>query len=69
MISPPQIYPLKFDMMYCHVILLTDNNDIPLLVPYIYSALSGSKNELKEWLFINNKCERARHSILQYHAV
>lgn len=69
MISPVQDYPLKSDHSYCHVILLTDKTDFPLLIPYIYTCNSNGKNELKEWLFINNKLERARHSILQYHNV
>ena len=71
MISPALVYPLKSDLLYCHVILLTDITEIPLLTPYLYSSSSesGRKNDLKEWLFINNKGQRARHAVLQYHNV
>jgi hypothetical protein len=68
-------YPLKSDFSYIHLILLTEKPEqmrMPLLVPYIFpnSILSNDVefvNHLKEWLLINAKGYRARHSIQEFH--
>ncbi|KAJ3047431.1 hypothetical protein HK097_011541 [Rhizophlyctis rosea] len=83
MVSDPQTYPHKENYSYVNVLLLTENMNIPLLVPYIYPTTvkvtpppetkgkkSGTqKNDLQEWLLINAKGARARHSIHEYHSV
>lgn len=51
---------------------------MPLIVPYLYPAevevsvetkKKTRKNDLKEWLLVNAKGLRARHSISEYHAM
>jgi hypothetical protein len=66
-----------YDYLDAHeqVILLTENMMMPLMVPYLYpsnvqlSTGDFKKNDLKEWLLINAKGHRARHSITEYHDV
>ncbi len=36
LVSPAVAYPHKQDFAYCHVILLTENMKMPLLVPYLF---------------------------------
>ena len=67
MVSEPLECPLKKGYKYAHVILLTENMTLPMLVPYLWK--DDSKNDLTQWLLINSKGYRARHSIAQYHSV
>ena len=74
LISETSKYPLKENYGYIHLILLTDNMKIPLLIPYLFplefhDEEKCKKNTLKEWLFINAKGWRARHSIQEYHSI
>ncbi|KAJ2998311.1 hypothetical protein HDV02_004625 [Globomyces sp. JEL0801] len=55
------------------VLLMTEETSMPIIVPYLYQGVLDKKvklnippNNLKEWLLINSKHERARHSIDQF---
>lgn len=47
--------------------VLVTRKPLPLLVPYVYDA--GLKNDLKHWLFVNAKMQRARHKIGTFSSV
>ncbi|OZJ03604.1 hypothetical protein BZG36_03695 [Bifiguratus adelaidae] len=82
MISPPTPYPHKADYVYVNVLLFTDK-PLPILIPYLYDTALKTpvqnegeevrdvvmKNDLKDWLFVNNLGVRARHKISEYHDI
>ncbi len=47
---------------YVNVVLFTEK-PVPMLVPYIYDRAGQPENNLRQWVFVNKKGERARHSI------
>ena len=47
---------------YAHVVLFTEK-PVPLLLPYLYDKAHQADNNLREWVFINKRGDRARHSV------
>jgi hypothetical protein len=43
------------------VLLVAGDRPVALLLPYVYARLK--RNDLTEWLLINNAGERARHRV------
>ncbi|KAI8902743.1 hypothetical protein BC833DRAFT_230621 [Globomyces pollinis-pini] len=73
MISDPIVFPYRINFLFSTVLLMTEETSMPIIVPYLYQGVLDKKvklnippNNLKEWLLINSKHERARHSIDQF---
>ena len=54
--------PEKAGYAYVNVVLFTEK-PVPLLIPYLFDRLRQPENDLQEWVFINNKLQRARHHV------
>nr|KAJ3422854.1 hypothetical protein HK105_005938 [Polyrhizophydium stewartii] len=73
MVSEPIRYPHKDNFLYVNVLLMTEQTDMPLLIPYLYQGSLDKRrkdvphNDLKEWLIINSNGERARLSTHKFH--
>lgn len=63
--EPVQCTP-KPGFKYVNVVMFTDK-PLPLIVPYIFD--SGFKNDLRQWVFINTRMERARHKVGHFSSV
>lgn len=61
LLSPPIPCPVKpnFSMVFC--VLLTEK-PLPMIVPYMFDVTTRL-NFLREWVFINSRLKKSRHSI------
>ncbi|KAI8821626.1 uncharacterized protein EV422DRAFT_424317 [Fimicolochytrium jonesii] len=75
LVSEPVKYSHRSGFHYVNLLLITENPMIPILLPYLYTeAVKATdakqiKNDLREWVFINSKGLRARHSVQEYHCI
>eukprot|EP01029_Cantina_marsupialis_P006173 TRINITY_DN16712_c0_g2_i1.p1 TRINITY_DN16712_c0_g2~~TRINITY_DN16712_c0_g2_i1.p1 ORF type:complete len:146 (-),score=29.74 TRINITY_DN16712_c0_g2_i1:269-706(-) len=58
--SPVQKCPVKEGYSYVNVVLIT-NASIPMMIPYLFGDMEG--NDLKNWMFVNNKSKEIEMSV------
>lgn len=64
LIGESREYPHKQGFMFVNVLLLTEQQHMPFVLPYIYkSDYQGTQNDLTQWLLINASGAHARLSI------
>lgn len=64
LVSTPSTCWEKPGFAYVNLVLFTEK-PVPLLLPYLYQRDLQPDNDLRQWVFINKKGERARHEVSQ----